>query len=119
MGVDERFQPDKIDVAREDGLLTITYLDGYVARFDLTTLRSECPCATCRGLRDRGERAWPRPTSPTPLRLVDAHLHGAWGLLLVWNDGHATGIFPFESLRHFHEDGTGFRPDSGLSRPEA
>jgi DUF971 family protein len=49
-----------------------------------------------------------------PLRIEDANLHGAWGLLIAWNDGHATGIFPFESLRRWDESGSAFGPDSGL-----
>ena len=49
-----------------------------------------------------------------PLRIDGANLHGAWGLAITWNDGHTTGIFPFESLRRWDEDGGGFAPDSGL-----
>lgn len=111
--MDERFEPETIDVERDEGV-TITFFDGHVGRFDLLTLRQACPCATCRGLRDRGEMAWPRPGSPTPLRIEHANLHGAWGLVLTWNDGHATGIYPFESLRRWSEGGGAFAPDSGL-----
>jgi ATP-binding protein involved in chromosome partitioning len=111
--VDERYEPKTIDVTKDKGV-TITFFDGHVARFDLMTLRLGCPCAACRGLRDRGEPTWPRPGSPMPLRIESASLHGAWGLLIAWNDGHATGIFPFESLRRWHEGRTAFGPDSGL-----
>lgn len=111
---EERFEPKTIDVERDAGV-TITYYDGYVARFDLLTLRHGCPCATCRGYRDQGEVDWPRPNSPQPLRIVDAAKHGAWGLNITWNDGHATGIFPFAALRTWHEGGPAFPPaDSGL-----
>jgi len=112
--VDERYEPAKIDVDRETGV-TLTYLDGLVAQFDLLALRQGCPCAACRALRDQGEPAWPRPGSPTPLRIESAALHGAWGLAITWNDGHATGIFPFDALRRWHEGSTAFPPDSGLS----
>jgi prepilin-type processing-associated H-X9-DG protein len=111
--VDERYEPTTIDVAREEGVM-ITFVDGHVARFDLPTLRAACPCAFCRRLRDEGEAAWPRPESPTPLRIENAELHGGWGLRIVWNDGHGTGIFPFESLRRWDEGGAAFGPDSGL-----
>jgi DUF971 family protein len=111
--VEERYEPSMIDVKRDDGV-TITFHDGYVARFELMALRRACPCAACRGLRDRGEPAWPRQGSPTPLRIETAELHGAWGLTIAWNDGHATGIFPFESLRRWHEGEPAFGPDSGL-----
>jgi DUF971 family protein len=102
--VDDRYEPVNIEVERAKGV-TLTFVDGYVVSFDLVTLRQGCPCATCRGLRDQGEEVWPRPESPTPLRIEDAHLHGAWGLAITWNDGHSTGIFPFELLRRWHEGG--------------
>ncbi len=113
MGVDARYEPKTIDVAKDEGV-TITFFDGHVARFDLMTLRLACPCAACRGRRDRGEAAWPSRGSPMPLRIESASLHGAWGLVIVWNDGHATGIFPFESLRRWDEGDSAFGPDSGL-----
>ena len=78
-----------------------------MARFDLVTLRTGCPCATFRSLRDRGEAAWPRPGSPQPLRIESAELCGAWGLAISWNDGHTTGIFPFEALRRQSEQERG------------
>jgi DUF971 family protein len=106
-------QPTDIDVRKDQGV-TITFADGYVARFDLVTLRMGCPCATCRNLRDRGLDAWPGPASPTPLRLEDANLHGAWALAFRWNDGHSTGVYPFESLRRWSEGVDAFGPDSGL-----
>ncbi len=111
--MDERSEPANIDVVKDEGV-TITFRDGHVATFDLLTLRRGCPCATCRGLRDQGQAVWPRPGSPEPLRVDDARLHGAWALTITWNDGHATGIYPFESLRRWHEPGATFPPDSGL-----
>jgi DUF971 family protein len=111
--VDERYEPATIDVDRETAV-TITFRDGHVARFGLTELRRACPCAQCRGLRDQGEAAWPRPGSPQPLRIDHAELHGAWGLNITWNDRHATGIYPFESLYEWHDRGAAFGPDSGL-----
>lgn len=116
--MDERYEPAAVDVARDEGV-TITFADGYVARFDLMTLRLGCPCAGCRGLHDRDEDVWPRPGSPRPLRIENAELHGAWGLMIAWNDGHATGIFPFESLRRSSEGEAGFPPDSGLGPARA
>lgn len=111
--VDQRNEPADIEVKRDEGV-TITFADGHVARLALMDLRLGCPCATCRSLRDRGEDVRPGPTSPVPLRITDAALHGAWGLHLTWNDGHATGIFPFDALRRWSEGRQAFRPDSGL-----
>ena len=112
--MDERYEPRTIDVDRDEAV-TITFHDGHVARFDLLMLRRNCPCATCRGLRDRGEEPWPRPGSPSPLAVGDANLHGAWGLVITWNDGHSTGIYPFETLRRWSDgEHRVFGPDSGL-----
>ena len=102
--MDPRHQPGPIDVKRDTGI-TITFEDGYVASFDLMTLRMSCACAACRGMRERNVEVWPTPTSPLPLRIDDAELHGAWGIRLTWNDTHATGIFPFAALRDWHEGG--------------
>ena len=63
-----------------------------------------CPCAECRGLRDRGQTVWPKPTSPEPLRAENAELVGAWGLSIPWNDGHSTGIYAWDVLRDWAED---------------
>lgn len=110
--MDERYQPESIDVDRNAGV-TFSFLDGHVARFDLMRLRLGCPCATCRSLRERGEDSWPRPGSPVPLRIESAALCGAWGLIITWNDGHDTGIFPFESLRGWDDDQGGELPCFG------
>jgi ATP-binding protein involved in chromosome partitioning len=111
--VDDRIHAATIDVKRDEGV-TITFGDGHVARFGLTELRLSCPCAGCRSLRAAGEDVWPRPNSPISLRIDDAKLHGAYGLTITWNDGHATGIFPFDALRRWSEGGQAFGPDSGL-----
>lgn len=95
-------EPSDVLVKRDEGLV-IRFDDDVVAEFSLMELRLNCPCATCRALRDRDEDVWPRPGSPVPLRIDDAQFHGAWGINLVWNDGHSTGIYPFESLRLWSE----------------
>jgi ATP-binding protein involved in chromosome partitioning len=77
--------------------------DGHECFFANNDLRRECPCATCRDYRDRGQDAWPRPDSPPEARIENAELVGGWGISFAWNDGHATGIFPFEGLRSWCE----------------
>jgi DUF971 family protein len=91
-------EPAAIDLDRERGL-TIAWDDGMVSHYELEELRVNCPCAECRGLRERDQAVWPTPTSPTPLRAEGAELVGAWGLTISWNDGHGTGIFTWDVLR--------------------
>jgi DUF971 family protein len=96
-------EPTNIDLERAKGL-TVEWDDGVVSRFDLEELRVNCPCAECRGLRDRGEPAWPKPNSPQPLRAEEAELVGAWGLRVTWNDGHGTGIYAWDVLRAWSDE---------------
>jgi DUF971 family protein len=103
--MEERYEAVDITVKRDEGV-TIVFGDGHRAEFNLVELRLGCPCAECRNLRDRGEQSWPRPASPLPLAIADAELHGGWGLSPSWNDGHNTGIYPFEALREW-SDGKG------------
>ena len=111
--MEDRYEVREVTVDRATAV-TVVFGDGASATYALDELRLNCPCAECRGQRDRGEAPWPRPSSPLPLSISDASLHGAWGLGIEWNDGHATGIFPWESLRTWADEGKpSFTPDSG------
>jgi DUF971 family protein len=90
--------PVTIDVDRDHGV-TLTWADGTTNEFGLKELRQRCPCAECRTRRDRDLPVWPLPSSPQPIRIVDAKLVGAWGIGITWNDGHTTGIYSWELLR--------------------
>lgn len=90
--------PSAIDVDRAR-CVSITWDDGHVSRFDLEDLRTNCPCARCRGLRQMGDVAWPVPGAPATLRIESAEQVGNWGLNLHWNDAHTTGIYTWDVLR--------------------
>lgn len=102
--MDDRDTPVDLEVERDKGL-KVTFADDEVVEINLMELRLGCPCATCRTLREQGEEGWPRPGAPQPLRITDAKLHGAYALQITWNDGHQTGLYPFEALRAWHESG--------------
>ena len=55
-------EPVDIDIVR-DRSVTVTFDDGMVCTFPVDALRSACPCATCRGLRERGEVGLAAPGS--------------------------------------------------------
>lgn len=88
-----------------DRALTLVYADGTTCQFPVDRLRAACPCASCRGWRERGEVAWPRPGLPAEIGIVDAELTGAWGISFTWSDGHDTGIYAWGNLRRWWEDG--------------
>jgi DUF971 family protein len=94
--------PREIEVDRGSAI-TLTWEDAPASRYPLEELRVNCPCAECRGLRERGLPVWPKPSSPLPLRVEHAELVGGWGLSLTWNDGHSTGIYAWSLLRHWRD----------------
>jgi DUF971 family protein len=85
--------PTSIELERSVRL-SVGFEDGAEIAVPIDLLRSSCPCADCRGVRDRGDR----PGRPDPVAL-DAELHGSYGLSIVWDDGHRTGIYSWELLR--------------------
>ncbi len=100
--------PSDIDVDRNRAV-TITFEDGVVCEFPVRELRAACPCATCRGMRERGRDVWPAPGAPDTISVGGAHLSGAWGLSIEWSDGHSTGIYAWAVLRRWW--------DAGLHQP--
>ena len=93
-----------VDVDRERAV-TVEWDDGRRGRFALDELRRACPCAACRGRRDRGLAAWPLPGGPDTVTVASAELVGAWGISFRWSDGHGTGIYAWDTLRSWLEAG--------------
>lgn len=85
-----RRRPDHLEIEWGSGLP--------VARLGYRTLRLACPCAACvdemSGIRTLDPASVADDVHPDGLELV-----GAYGLHIRWSDGHATGIYTFESLR--------------------
>jgi len=89
-------------VRHGDDYLRIVWNDGRVGLIPWLLLREVCPCAVCREertqppnpLRVLKDSEIPRgPLRPTALKPV-----GNYAYQVAWNDGHDTGIFPFEML---------------------
>ena len=97
-------EPASVDVDREQGV-TITWSNEVVAHLGLLELRINCPCAECLEHRIAGETVWPQAGVPEPLKLLDAHLVGAYGMSFEWNDGHRTGIYTWVTLHRWSSSG--------------
>ena len=94
--------PDVVDVTIErTEQVAVTFEDGVVCTFPVAELRAACPCATCRGLRERGDVAWPRTGQDPSISIRDASFTGAWGISIEWSDGHDTGIYAWSYLRRW------------------
>lgn len=101
-----RATPEEIVVERDDALC-VTFADGEQCRFPVQALRAVCPCAACRGRRERDDGQWTAPGSFAGITIRDAELVGAWGLSVRWSDGHDTGIYAWARLRDWWDDDLG------------
>lgn len=71
--------------------------EGHTGLYAARPLRLACPCAVC--VEEMSGRPLLDPaTVPTDIRPVKLALVGAYGLKIVWSDGHDTGIYTFDHL---------------------
>lgn len=99
--------PSKLDLKKDKGL-TIVWSDGMTSTLDLATLRSSCPCATCKEARAESQKKKSLLTVlpgnySEDLKIAGAELVGNYALKLTWTDGHDTGIYSFAFLRELGE----------------
>jgi DUF971 family protein len=100
----------RADIDGALGQLLIDWADGRRCVYPLALLRAECPCATCRSLRETTRAAAADPFRVIPGELLqpnsailDVEPVGRYGMRIRWGDGHATGIYTFEYLRELGE----------------
>jgi ATP-binding protein involved in chromosome partitioning len=83
---------------RDDGLLIEWEAGGREAFYPARQLRLACPCAAC--VEEMSGRPLLDPaTVPPDVRPLSVSLVGAYGLRILWSDGHGTGIYTFERLQ--------------------
>ena len=104
--------PSKIKL--QDEKLTLMWDDGHEGFTALRTLRDEWPCAGCQGetVLLRTYRPPPQPEYPGKYHLKAAQQVGSYALQLTWGDGHATGLYTWETLRALCECPQCRRPDT-------
>jgi DUF971 family protein len=85
--------------------LLIVWSDGLRARLTWRALRAACPCAGCREERDKPPDPFRilKPSELAPLAPVGMPRVGRYAYKIVWSDGHDTGIYTLEQLRHLSE----------------
>ena len=92
-----------LDIQRIGDELAIKWDDGTESYIPLATLRRSCPCAGCKGEMDIMGNVYKnpeRPLAPNAFELKRISPVGGYALQPVWADGHDTGIFSFDYLRH-------------------
>jgi DUF971 family protein len=102
--IPEAAAPASVELDR-DRALRVRWPDRDPVTFLLADLRRACPCAECRGRRERGLPVG--PADDTAVRAIGAELVGNWGLSITWSDGHSTGIYAWGLLRAWADGGAG------------
>src|SRR4051812_49537434 len=102
-----------------DTRLQIDWSDGSCRVYRIRELRDACPCATCREKRDQpppDPLALPilKMVQTQPLTISAMEPVGNYAYSIRFSDGHDTGIFAFDLLRHL---GQALLP--GQAGPEA
>jgi DUF971 family protein len=97
------FTPVRLHL-KKDEKLDIEWQDGHACTFTLTFLRSHCPCASCKALREEQAKRKSRlnilPGNYSgSLVAVAAERVGNYAIRIEWSDNHGSGIYSFQYLR--------------------
>jgi DUF971 family protein len=94
------------DVQQIGAELAVKWDDGAESFIALEKLRRACPCAGCKGERDimgQLHKGPDKPLSPRSFQLARVELVGGYAVQPYWADGHSSGLFSFDYLRHLAE----------------
>jgi len=100
--------PEHIAISKSKGI-KIDWKDGHHSEYELAYLRDKCPCATCTGAHGTPPRQPEanKPQDNNPFQMYQPRLKmlgvepvGNYAIRINWSDGHNTGIYSYEHLRH-------------------
>lgn len=90
--------PTNIRAHQASQELELSWPDGAVDRLKYLKLRAECPCASCRD-EWTGARILDPATIRPDIAIEGLEGVGSYAVRLVWNDGHGSGLYTWETLR--------------------
>jgi DUF971 family protein len=96
----------------KDQRLEIDWKDGKRSAYPIAYLRSLCPCAQCKIVRQGEKDSAGKKSLLTilpgnyakPITAVSAELVGNYALRIDWSDDHGSGIYSFSYLRDISKD---------------
>ncbi|MGC8460787.1 MAG: gamma-butyrobetaine hydroxylase-like domain-containing protein [Candidatus Dormibacteria bacterium] len=92
-------RPRSFDYDEAGRSLIIVWDDETQESIPFSDLRLACPCATCHGeMGVPGRFSTSKELRPGEDELADLSLVGAYGLNVIWQDGHNTGIYTYPVL---------------------
>jgi DUF971 family protein len=89
--------PSNIRAHQPEQILELVWEDGLNARLAYRTLRTACPCASCRD-EWTGKLLLDPNTIRADLKIEAMEPVGNYAVRLAWNDGHGSGLFTWEML---------------------
>jgi DUF971 family protein len=96
-----------LSLRREGDGLAIDWADGTRTFVAWATLRKNCPCASCNEDRQKPPDPFKLLSdkdviagAPQPTKMA---ARGHYAYQITWNDGHDTGIYTLELLRHLSD----------------
>ncbi len=100
--MDPKTKPKTIEAENSKKQLAIEWADGHHSVYPLFGLRKNCPCVTCRGGHAKMGRFDRSLFFVEPTRLYeieDIEQIGNHAIKIIWDDGHNTGMYQWETLR--------------------
>ena len=96
-------RPTGITADRNEKLLKIAWNDGHESAYPFAGLRTECPCAECKGGHDNmgtpADKLVIRDTPDTGVIIAGIEAVGSYAIAIQWSDGHWAGIYTWTYLR--------------------
>jgi DUF971 family protein len=95
-----------LSLRREGDGLAVDWADGTRTFVAWTKLRKSCPCASCNEERQKPPDPFKLLSDkdlvgpPQPAKMLP---RGHYAYQIVWADGHDTGIYTLELLRHLSD----------------
>lgn len=82
-----------------------TWQDGFSAVIKIESFRDACPCADCTENKQKPVSTFVSLETMKPGKYLLKSLSpvGNYALTPVWQDGHDTGIYPFDFVREIFE----------------
>lgn len=98
-----RLEPRNVQLVGSE--LAVAWNDGSESFIPLERLRRACPCASCGGEPDvLGNVIRPHVTYTGPSFGLSGWIWvGGYAIQLHWQDGHQTGIYPYQYLRRLSD----------------
>jgi DUF971 family protein len=97
------YRPTGVKADRATRRVSIAWRDGHTRSYSFDGLRIACPCAECKGGHaNMGTITPPFQVQNAPntgIGLERIEPMGSYALMLVWSDGHSTGMYTWELLR--------------------